>query len=115
MIPKCEKTKSWNERDIREKTPATEELSERAKVWSHAPPGANQESLLDSTIHVASLSTFLLLWLIWTSYPTVLSKFFFSACAAYAYDNNRSINHIPGFIFNRLGDLGTEMIEFDYS
>lgn len=35
------------------------ELSERAKVWSHAPPGANQESLLDSTIHVASLSTFL--------------------------------------------------------
>lgn len=35
------------------------ELSERAKVWSHAPPGANLETLMDSAIHVASLATFL--------------------------------------------------------
>ncbi|CAK9083607.1 5-methyl-1-naphthoate 3-hydroxylase (Azinomycin biosynthesis protein B1) [Durusdinium trenchii] len=35
------------------------ELSSRAQVWAHAPPGKNQESFIDSTIHVASLSTFL--------------------------------------------------------
>ena len=40
---------------------APQELSERAKVWSHAPPGANLETLMDSAIHVASLATFLLL------------------------------------------------------
>ena len=66
------------ERKPSEKKNAMEELSERAKVWSHAPPGANQESLLDSTIHVASLSTFLLLWLIWMNDTKVLSNLSFS-------------------------------------
>ena len=73
------------ERKQSEKKNATEELSERAKVWSHAPPGANQESLLDSTIHVASLSTFLLLWLIWMNYTKVLSNLFFFCVYLYVY------------------------------
>ena len=35
------------------------ELSSRAKVWSYAPPGQGLETLADSAVHVASLSTFL--------------------------------------------------------
>jgi len=93
----------------KKKKTAAEELSERAKVWSHAPPGANQESLLDSTIHVASLSTFLLLWLIWMNYPKVLFSLPMHTCTY-----NKSYLNLSFDFLYFLPYLWGEMIEFDY-